>query len=93
MQNSRIIILDDGYHTPNCVCDNKMWWYSREELIEFLCAPHKEAYELRYVYYEYIPEEEADVMHAFEGLDYRTCVDHPSFMDNFNTVWEWKERE
>ena len=93
MTNSRILILDDGYHTPHCVCDNKQWWYSREELIEFLCAPHKDAYELRYVYYEYIPEEKQEIMRAFEFLDWSDCVNQPEFAENFNTLWQYKEDE
>lgn len=90
----RILIFDDGYHTPTCVSENKDFFYGETELIKFLCNPHSEEYATQTIHYEYLDSTaEVKEIECFENLETKRNVeklDNEKFYNYFNTLWNYE---
>ena len=88
---TRILIFNDGYHTPTCVSENKDYFYGEDELIKFLCEPHSQAYVTKTIHFEYLDyDTDAEAIKCFERLESDTCVNRPDFHELFNTMWDYE---
>lgn len=91
---TRIIIFNDGYHTPTCVSENKDYFYGEDKLIKFLCKPHSQEYVTKTIHYEYFDSTaEVKEIECFENLETKRGMeelDNEKFHHYFNTLWNYK---
>lgn len=88
---TRIIIFNDGYHTPTCVSENKDYFYGEDKLIKFLCKPHSQTYVTKTIHFEYLDyDTDEEAIKCYEILESSTCFDRPDFHELFNTMWNYK---
>ena len=70
IKRENVICLDDGYHEPHYYFQFGRKKYNREHMMNFLCAPHKEEYNILTIYYDDIEE----------------ANDEFTFIDDFETM-------